>query len=44
VSKLISTGATIQKALKVSEDCLSALRITYLDPLSRWNDTLAPRM
>jgi len=32
------------KGLKVSEDCLSALRITYLDPLPRWNYTLAPRM
>ena len=32
------------KGLKVSEDCLAALRITHLDPLPRWNYTLAPRM
>ena len=32
------------KGLKVSKACLAALRITHLDPLPRWNYTLAPRM
>jgi len=30
--------------LRLSSECLSALRITHLDPLPRWNYTLAPRM
>ena len=30
--------------LKVSSECLSALRIIHLEPLPRWNYTLAPRM
>lgn len=32
------------RGLKVSDDCLAALRLTYLDPLPHWNYTLAPRM
>jgi hypothetical protein len=32
------------RGLKVSDECLAALRITYLDPLPQWNYTLVPRM